>query len=832
MNQGYPKDGGNRGRRRSRSARLRGTEKRPSGSGRRIPSAKSPTKQSVFAKKGLSRAPIGITQRNSNEPLIGLGMIHALLGICILTLLGGGGHVFAEGFALLLVGFFVLKYPPRTSLGRCFNVGAVLFLAGALMGLLPGGLGLLPEWREVGAKEHLLDLPLSSTISPIQNLEAFLLLAASLCWFYCLSQLRINFNGRKWILFWVSVFSLFVGIIAMVGLRYGWHYPGSTGAESFGFFSGPGHMGWLLLLCGVFTFGYGLESLTDRSPQFLIGLPAAALCFIALVLGKNYNALLLYFVGIGLYSGLRILGAEISLRKRLAAVTLLYVAVIVSLSVEGGLIDLCKEDRLSFKAWKMFIEMPLTGIGLGNVSTLSVFYLENWQPGISALRLPNDFMWAACTMGIVGIMGLFVMLVGVAREIEISKIFRVGSLRALTLLTCLIYLLVGFTGEGRHALTLVFLVLLLLALSYPLGDRFKGRLPSWLWRGCGSLFVIVGSVWIIASLVRVPIHSKLISEANELKYQEALAEQDVEASINSLNRLIRLEPTYWYWYHERAKLMLASREYEKAELDFDRARFLEPYLIAPPYWEGEAWFGYRGSKAEVAWREALKRAAGDSEGLFARIMKKSANNFNKRPVVLRLAREAPGYGAIYLEQADKALFLQELNHYLQEDPSLGQFNREERTRILLRWVRLGEFQEPLNYLEQYASSLNLAWYLQSYVYQNGALFEKAVGLLRAGLSAPMLPDPELDSTKVALLERELASRPRNYKVGLQLISLRLMEEAYEEGIVLTNQLLEYSDAPPEILYWQAEFYSRRGNTVESWLSLEAYAQAVLNLQRL
>ena len=50
-------------------------------------------------------------------------------------------------------------------------------------------------------------------------------------------------------------------------------------------------------------------------------------------------------------------------------------------------------------------------------------------------------------------------------------------------------------------------------------------------------------------------------------------------------------------------------------------------------------------------------------------------------------------------------------------------------------------------------------------------------------------------------------------------------------MLLIQRMLEYSDAPPELHYWQAELHYLQGNLVESWLSLEAYAQVVLNLQR-
>ena len=760
-----------------------------------------------------------------------MDFIYALVGIAILILLGGGGPVLAQGFALLLTGILLLRCPPQASLGRWFNVGALVFLLGGLMGFLPGGLGLQSGWREIGTGVHQLDLPFTSTIRPMQSVEAFLKLAACLCWFYCLSQIRLNASSRKWILFWISVFCLCIGAVAILGLRYGWSYPGSSLEGSFSFFSEPGQMGFLLLVCGVFAFGFGFESLTHRSGLYLIGLPAAAGCFTALILGGHFTALLLFFVGMGLYCGLRIFGADLKFRLRLFAVISLYSVVIFTLSLNGGLLDLAQQIRLPIKAWQMFIETPLTGIGLGNFPIVMVHYYETWQSGIPSVDYPNDFMWVACTMGIVGLLGFLMMWVGIVKGIELSKIARVGSLRWITLLACFIYLLIGFTGEERHALALVYFALLLLALSFPMSDRFKGRVPSWLWRGCGYIFLIAGSVWMLGSLARMPVHSQLISEAEEVQYRRAQAEEDLLQSLNSLNRLIELEPAYWYWFHERAKLMLEIRELGKAELDFNRAGFLEPYLTGPVFLEGEAWFGQMGVKAEHAWREALKRAGREAPELFKRMVQGGKSSPSKAPVLLKLSREDPRYGVICLEQVEKAVFFQELNRYLKADPALGQFNREQRTRIMLRWVRLGEFQEPARYMEQYASSLNYAWYLQSYIYQNGARFKEALSLLRSGLTMPDLPEPEVESAKIALLEREMASQGRNYKVGLQLISICLAEEAYEAGINLTQQMLEYSDAPPEILYWQAEFYFRKGNMVESWLSFELYAQKVLSLQK-
>jgi hypothetical protein len=102
-------------------------------------------------------------------------------------------------------------------------------------------------------------------------------------------------------------------------------------------------------------------------------------------------------------------------------------------------------------------------------------------------------------------------------------------------------------------------------------------------------------------------------------------------------------------------------------------------------------------------------------------------------------------------------------------------------------------------------------------------------LLHAGLTEPRLPEAKTDPAKIALLERELAGKPRNYEVGLQLLSVRIEQKDFFGGLRLVNELLEYNDAPIELFYWQAELYSQLGNSVESWLSLENYAREQLNL---
>jgi Flp pilus assembly protein TadD len=68
----------------------------------------------------------------------------------------------------------------------------------------------------------------------------------------------------------------------------------------------------------------------------------------------------------------------------------------------------------------------------------------------------------------------------------------------------------------------------------------------------------------------------LILEKNKQDFGRAQAEEDVPEPFNALNRLVKIDPLNWYWYHERAKLLLKIRERDEAENDFKRALLVEP----------------------------------------------------------------------------------------------------------------------------------------------------------------------------------------------------------------------------------------------------------------
>ena len=173
------------------------------------------------------------------------------------------------------------------------------------------------------------------------------------------------------------------------------------------------------------------------------------------------------------------------------------------------------------------------------------------------------------------------MLYGVLKRMELTKIARTGSLR-LYHFSCLLHLpFVGFTGEARHALAVVYFVLLLLALSYPLKQARKGQLPFRLWRISGFIFLIVGIVWILAVPFWLPLHSNLILKSNVLEYGQAKAAEDLFESVQSLNRLVELEPMNWYWYYLRANAYLKLSNMPRQSKTLSGHFFLEPYLTSP-----------------------------------------------------------------------------------------------------------------------------------------------------------------------------------------------------------------------------------------------------------
>ena len=122
-----------------------------------------------------SRAPVGVRRSSPAVPAECAGFIWALLGVCVLILLGGGHHACALGFALVLPGLALLIRPPVRSLGKWMDFGVVGVLGTLLFAFVPLFYWKFPEWRVAAVEDFGIELPWTLSVQPWVSFEAWLL---------------------------------------------------------------------------------------------------------------------------------------------------------------------------------------------------------------------------------------------------------------------------------------------------------------------------------------------------------------------------------------------------------------------------------------------------------------------------------------------------------------------------------------------------------------------------------------------------------------------------------------------------------------------------------
>lgn len=800
---------------RNRSARVRSKLKRT-----------SPKKVSVFAKLMPSKGDLSL-RKMKNEPFIGANYIAALIFLAILILFGGGSHVFTLGFALIITGVLMLRRPPIYGLGPWFDSGALLFVLG----------GVLTFFVSTGSLSIELTDPLNSElVEGIHRhywlgLEEFCIVLTCLAWLYLSTNSRLNSKGRLYVYTTVAFLGLLLGAISILGNYHSWSFPGSAEGIGFSFFAEEGQMATLLLTIGIFSFCFGLESLVQRSPLHLVGILGGMSCFFALMISKNTDQLIFFFIGLAIYYVTRLWVAELKIMHKIIIGFIFACTLFVILSNYIEIAKLAEKTLVPVDAWGIFWSNPFLGVGLGHYDDWIPLFREVPISAYKKAALPNDFLWLLAGLGISGLCAVSLMLIGFLKELRLSQIIRPGAYRFIPLIAVCIYILFGFKGYPRHAIALVFLVLFFLALALPIVDRKSNKIPKWFWSGCGFVLIGIGSLWVLGAVFSMPFHSSIYKEKQEALYQKASKQEDWYEALEKLNVLSRLEPFNWKWYGEKGKIALELSDLDGARNEFKRASIVEPHYVESAYNAGYEWLELDLREAEKMWLIALDKSGKGAAELYEQLLIEGAENYRQTLVLERISKANPRFGVIWLESLDKTRFEQAVSEYLDSSDALAQFNKEERMRIFDRWVNFGDSEHTDRFLKKYPASVTYPWYLQSHVLKNSARFEEAAGILRRALKVPVLPKFRYSPSNITLLEREIAAEPTGFKKRLQMISLCVKQKDYLRGLELVEKYLRIPGAPIELYFWEGEFNFQKEDFVNSWLSFDAYARKMLNLKK-
>lgn len=757
----------------------------------------------------------------------------------LLVLLGGSHNAVALGVALLLPGVAIIVKPPSMGLGKWADFGVVGLLGVLLLAFLPQFYWPAAEWRTEAVEAFGIQLPAVLSVQPWISFEAWIMAVAGFAWLYAALQWRINFHGRRWLSFWLSI--LLAGLAGAVvwGNLVGSRYPGAEEATAFSFFPNRNQTANFLVLGGVATFAYAMDGLRSRTVLPLVGVPASALCLVGLVLGVSRAGVLLYFIGVGLWF---LLSLRTHSMPRFLKIGFPVVVVAFSVVVSSNqrtvqriisflTSDSQLEEEFRVKMYKdtlgMVLDAPLSGFGVGNFPAVFPQYREASANPQAVVHPESDLFWLAAEGGLlaVGCLSLFLFAYFMA-----CRGFAKGassSYRVLALVAVLVFLIHGLVDVPGHRPGTVYFAILFAALALPKRERPAIGLPPVFWRLLGGGLLAVGLVWLAAGVFHLPWHSSVKVPSYKESIRRHIDVADFGQALEATDQWIGLQPLDWRPYFRRAQLTLAeSGQRGEAAADFRRARFVEPILGVISYEEGKVWLPYDPARAISAWRETLNREMEEMDRNFGRMI---GFTMESPPALERMARLSdidPYYRAYFLCYIRGDQLMRELASELVKDPALSRFTRQQRTAIVKNWILRGNPDPAEAFLQEYGDSLENSWWLWSLLHKERADFKMAVDVIREHIEVPKIPEVRVDDVVMTRLMREYAVAPKDIMKGTAVLYVYVEQEAYEKALPILDSLLETRKPPAYLDYWRAECLYQVQEYIESWYSFEDYLENI------
>jgi O-antigen ligase len=814
----------------------------PKASGRRRQSSVVAT--SSFASQAIapSRGSIALRKTIDKGPIECKGFLWALFGVSILILFGGGEHVSVLGLALILPGIALLRRPPEHSLGKWLDLGIIGTIAALFLAFLPVFYWQSPEWRIAAVEDYHLDLPSILSVQPWMSFEGLLSVIAGFCWFYAAGSWKVNYEGRRRIYFVLSCLVAVFSVIVIYGNLLGLRYPGARGASAFSFFPDSEQTSIFIAIGGIIAFGYAMEGIRGRNLSHLVGLVATVLALIALIYGASQASIAIYFAGVVLWFVLSLRASLVSwfFKITIPAALLIFLFLTTSqLSSVEDVIDYItspmewsgEEQAQIFQDTLELIEdAPLTGVGLGNYSAVFPQY-RNLSRSEQAVDYPeNDLLWFGAEAGLLGLGFLVLLLISYFLKCRSSEQGHSGAYRLIALTAVILFLVNGFFNVSWHQPGVTYFVLLLAVLALPRISERRSLVKPVVWRCIGGLLFVGGMIWWFGAVFQLPTHSKIAWKTQAQDLAEARAQRDIEGEANAVDARVALRPLYWRGYSDRAKVaLLFGEERSGVEQDFDRALFVEPTMAKVAYEEGLVWIPSDVNRTVRAWREALARATDSEYDLYERMLRQSSDNRMLWAAMVELSRENTQYHARLMLYSNDEVFERELEIAFNVDPALAEYMQAHRTALVQRWISHGALDPAQVYLQQYGTTLNHSWFLQSILRKNQARYQEAVDLMREALPMPQMPTvpdaPEwtVNAESVDRLRRSFTAASNDPIKGTALIRYYMDSANSREALKVVDRLIESSKKIPDYLYYlRAEILYDLGDYAESWYAFETY----------
>lgn len=754
---------------------------------------------------------------------------------CLLVLLDGRHDALIWGLALVFSGSMAVIKPPRLGLGKWGDLAVLGFLAALLLSFVPVVYWPTPDWRVIATDSLDIGLPASLSVHPWSSLEAYFCVLAGIVWLYSAMQWRINYSGRRRLMFGLSVLlSVWAGWVIS---RYflGLYQVDAEGSSAPGFFDAGAQRAIFFALGGIATFGFAVEGFRHRLAMPLFGVPATLLCFALLYIGDAREGLVVYYLGVLVWFAWSFWLGRLprSIKWGLPLCALVF-GLAVWLSDRGiadipGLVrfDLGSvspvERGVAQDSFDLFIDSPVGGVGMGSFSAVFPYYQDASVSHLPVTHPGSDWLRLLSEGGLISVALLTLALCFYLRRCRDSGSGGSSTYRRLALVAALAFVGLGFMNLPADQPGTLYFGLLFAALALPTGAQEATKLPPLIWRLVGLLLCFVGLIWIVAGSLGWPFHSA----AHYARLQSQLASPAMESrhaeALDLVDDWLELRPLDWRGYTERARrTLLLGGDVREAASDFERARFVEPISGLVAFEEGLAWMDRDVERAMAAWEIALSRELEDADAIFAEMLSYTDTSSNILNGVARLSELSPNFRSALLNHLRGIDFMRELGRELDVDPGLSHFNARQRSAIVENWIEHGDFDSARDFLSEHADQLENAWWLQSLIHKNQADFRQAVDSIRDSLEPSEMLASAVEDASLVRVSRQFAVQPSDTAKGLALLAAYLKKEDYNQALPVIDALLDTAEPHDSLHYWRAESLYHVNEYIESWFAFEKF----------
>ena len=191
---------------------------------------------------------------------------------------------------------------------------------------------------------------------------------------------------------------------------------------------------------------------------------------------------------------------------------------------------------------KMIQDAPLTGVGLGNFSTIFPQYRNLSRTEHNVVHPESDLTWLATEGGLVVILFLAILIVSYFRKCRASMNGRSGAYRTIALIGVIMFLVHGLFDVSGHRPGTAYFAIIFAALALPNPLKNRPTFKPVIWRCLGAGLLFIGVLWIIGGLFYLPTHSTMALDIEESRAVESRSLHDLDRASQAVDAVIALQP--------------------------------------------------------------------------------------------------------------------------------------------------------------------------------------------------------------------------------------------------------------------------------------------------